>query len=941
MKPDKTGYKDTLNLPKTTFGMRAGLTRKEPAMRQEWERTDLYGRIRQARRGSPRYILHDGPPYANGNAHIGQGLNKVLKDIVVKYETMRGFDAPYVPGWDCHGLPIEHKVLQELGEAAKTIPRTEIRRRCRQYAEKFIDIQREQFKTLGVFARWDKPYLTMTPEYEAGVIDVFARLVAAGYVYHARKPVHWCTTCKTVLAEAELEYHPQASPSIYVLFDMVGLPAEAEGVARIENPAILIWTTTPWTLPANLAAAVNPSASYAAVRLGMPEDGRTRTVFLAADLVEDVMSACGIAEYEVVCRVPGKKLTGIEYRHPFADRVSPVLEARFVALDEGSGCVHIAPGHGREDFRLGQEAGLDVFSPVDADGRFTEEAGPLAGMEIHAAEQDICENLKLSGHLLSLSKIEHSYPHCWRCRRPVIFRATPQWFVEVDHNQLRKRMLDEVEHVRWVPAWGRNRISGMIRQRPDWCISRQKAWGVPIPAFYCEKCDEPLLTEETVSAVGKVFAEKGSDSWFELAADRFLPEGAKCANCGGTSFRKETDIFDVWFESGSSSRSVLMNNADLAFPADLYLEGSDQHRGWFQLSQLSIMAGFGRTPFKTVLTHGFVVDEKGHKMSKSLGNLIDAVKPVEKFGADIMRLWLSSVDYREDIKVSMDVIGGISDAYRRIRNTFRYLLGNLADFDPAADAVPYERMCEIDRWALSAIQHLVERVTEAYENYEFYRVYHFVHNFCVVEMSSFYLDVLKDRLYTFARDSRERRSCQTVMRELLLVLTRLLAPIIVFTSEEVWKCADPDGRIAPSVHLADWPSPDPDFMDVELDARWQRFMTVRGDVTRELEKLRAEKVIGSSLEATVELYTRDEELAGFLTNFSEPLETLFIVSGVSVGTDEPGDTIAALDTPGLSIRVSVSPHPKCARCWNRRESVGTDPDYPDLCDRCREVVRQP
>ena len=940
-------YKGTLNLPKTSFPMKANLKALEMRLQKQWEEMNLYQKIRQARRGRKLYLLHDGPPYANGDVHIGTGLNKILKDVVVKYKTMRGFDAPFLPGWDCHGLPIEHKVMTELGKKASSMTTAEIRKHCHDCASKFVGIQRRQFKSLGVFGEWEDPYLTFSPEYEAGVIHVFGRLLEKGFVHKGKKPIHWCTSCKTALAEAELEYRDETSPSIYVNFPI------AEGAGEvfpgkklgpfISRLNLMIWTTTPWTLPGNLALAVRPEATYALLQLKSKE-GEEIVSIVARDLIQQVVEETSASEPLILAETTGKELQKLKFRHPLTGKISPVLPAAFVLLSEGTGVVHIAPGHGEEDYLLGVENGLEVFCPVDERGVFTQEAGEFAGLEVHEANERITDRLEELGVLLGHDTIRHSYPHCWRCKKEVIFRATEQWFIKVDHENLRQRMLEEVERVRWIPDWGKIRISSMLVERPDWCISRQRAWGVPIPAFYCTSCQGLVLEKGIVDRVEKVFAEKGASSWWSEPFATFLPPGQKCSRCGGKDFRKESDIFDVWFESGVSHYSVLRKRQGLSYPADLYLEGTDQHRGWFQVSLITAEACEGSAPFRAVLTHGFVVDERGEKMSKSLGNLLSAEEAVGVAGADMTRLWISSVDFRNDISVSPSILASYAEAYRRLRNTLRYLLGNTSDFDPKANSVTYAEMMEIDRWALLELAKLLEALSAAYDEFEFHRVFQLVHNFCVVEMSSFYLDVLKDRMYTWEKDGLPRRSAQTVFWQLAKSLCLVLAPVLAHTAEEAWQELRKKERDLPeSVHLAEWPKPMDQCVDRDLDRRWEKMLAIRSDVLRELEKARVAGLIGSALEAEVRLTTRDKPLREFLESFPEKLETIFIVSGVKLEGEPPGGIAAG--TPGenfksLFIEVPRSTHRKCERCWNYRSSVGKSAVHPDICERCIEVVEK-
>jgi len=927
-------YKATLNLPKTSFLMKADLTRREPQFLKKWDDMDLYGQIRKARRGKPLFLLHDGPPYASGDIHIGTGLNKILKDIIVRYKNMAGCDSPYRPGWDCHGLPIEHKVMTELGDEARTMPVSEIRRRCRNYALKYVERHKKQFRRQGGLGEWDTPYLTLDPAYEAGVLDVFADLVDKGYVYRKLKPIHWCMQCATALAEAELEYADDESPSIFVKFNVVDDLRDLFPAIKDEPVSILIWTTTPWTLPANLAAAVHPRFDYSAVRYHDPATGADEVIILAQELVQAVLTTAGVQSWQELGTVKGSQLEGRKYRHCLLDKMCPIVTAEYVAMSD-TGCVHTAPGHGEEDYRTGLAYGLDIFSPVDAHGRYTDEAGDLAGLHVFEANPLVIQKLQNKGLLLSSGSLTHSYPHCWRCKQPVIFRATEQWFVSVGHKNLRDEMLQQIASVRWIPGWGQVRIRSMVEQRPDWCISRQRAWGIPIPAFYCEKCGQAALSRQTVEHVRDHFAQHGSDSWFTTDAAELLPAGYTCTNCGGNSFRKETDIFDVWFESGSSHRAVIKRQG-LRWPVDLYLEGTDQHRGWFQLSLLTATGADGAAPFETVLTHGFVVDERGEKMSKSLGNFISVQDMLDRFGADIFRLWVSSVDYRQDISLSFDLVDHLSSGYRRIRNTIRYLLGNLDGFDPSADRVDAAEMVEIDRWALSRAQSILEQCLQAYEAYEFHRVFHLVHNFCAVDLSSFYLDILKDRLYASDVKSVLRRSAQTAMAGILDVLLKVLAPILVFTVEDAWEESRRYIGGGESPHLELMPEVRRELIDPDLEKRWEQLIDVRNEVARELEKLRNAGKMKSSMEAEVVLHTGDPKLREVLEQYD--LAEIFIVAGVRLSDTIPETAMAAAELPKLSIAVKRSPHQKCSRCWNLRESVGSDSTYPDLCNRCAEVV---
>lgn len=940
----KHDYKDTLNLPKTSFPMKADLVRREPEIQRMWDEMNLYAKIRaarsQARKAGRRFLLHDGPPYVTGELHIGTGLNKILKDVVVRFKTMSDYDAPFVPGWDCHGLPIEHKVLQELGPKAHDLSELEIRHLCRQYALKNKDIQLQQFKRLGILGDWKHPYLTLAPEYEAGEMEVLRDLVAQGYVVRRRMPIHWCLSCQTALADAELEYDDEPSPSIYVkyplldsLADLLPIPADAEA-------SVLIWTTTPWTLPANMAIAVHPKAMYAAVRYRDPHSGKSEILLLAEPLVHAVMKTCGVSHFNLLGKTLGATLENRRYRHVLNDQPCPIVLADYVTLEDGTGCVHTAPGHGLEDYQTGLAYHLEVFSPVGHDGRFTDQVPLFAGQNVFEANPLITAHLANKGHLLFETRFTHSYPHCWRCKQPVIFRATHQWFISLDHNNLRQRMLEEIRRVQWYPDWGRIRIESMVSEAPDWCISRQKCWGVPIPAFYCKTCGQVILSAQTVEAARQVVLREGTDGWFTHSAAEILPPGFTCKQCGGHDFDKENDILDVWFDSGTSHRAVMSNTEGLGYPADLYLEGTDQHRGWFQKSLLTAVASNGTTPFLAVLTHGFVVDDKGEKMSKSRGNFISVADALKEFGSDIQRLWVTSIDYRRDINTSRDIISKMAESYRRIRNTFRYLLANLCDFDPQRHSVPLHKMLEIDRWALARTHRLIQSVLQAYDEFQLHRVYHLTHEFCTVHMSAFYLDILKDRMYTFAPDSLERRSGQTAMFEILHALTRLLAPVLVHTTEEVWTHIRTLAGGPESVHLTLMPEVNPQYFDEALEQRWNELENVRTDVARELEKLRAAKTIGSSLEAAVELATDDQALAELLRSYETQLPTIFIVSEVVLRDGISDGAPRGQLLPALAIRVQRSEHPKCVRCWNLRPSVGQDAEHPGLCDRCLSVLKQ-
>ncbi len=934
-------YKETLNLPATEFAMKANLPAREPKIQAEWREQDLYGQLRRARKGAPVRVLHDGPPYANGDIHMGTALNKMLKDFVVRSLSMRGFDSPYVPGWDTHGLPIEHKVMKDLGPRAAGLSRAEIRELCRVEAMKWVDVQRDQFRRLGVMGDWDDPYLTLDHRYEAGITDVLADLLEGGYVFRQLKPIHWCTSDQTALAEAELEYRDETSTSVHVLFPMIaGVP---DSWLRIdesmpEDWRAMIWTTTPWTLPANAAVAVHPDLEYVGVRYDDPETGATVRAILGAELVKKVMDLRGIADYAEVGRCKGRALEHAQYRHPFVDRVSPIVLANYVSVEDGTGLVHTAPGHGGEDYLTGRAYQLPVLSPVDPAGKFTAEAPDwLVGLHVLAANPRVVDRLREIGALYLSAPLTHSYPHCWRCKKPVIFRATEQWFVGVDRNDLRGRTLAEIrDAVTWYPAWGRSRIEAMVTLRPDWCVSRQRSWGVPIPALGCVACDAQLLTAETARHFRDLFRKEGADAWFARPVEEILPPDAKCPNCGGTEFRKEGDILDVWFESGSSHRAVLAEGGGfgLGFPAHMYLEGSDQHRGWFQSSILTAVGTTGRAPFESILTHGFVVDDKGQKMSKSLGNVVSAVKATEQHGADVLRLMIAGMDYADDVRVSERSIKEASESYRKIRNTFRYLLGNLEDyrrFDPST--IDRDTLLDIDLWALGQLNQTIREALEAYERYEFYWVVKKLNVFMSITLSSFYLDVLKDRLYAEEPTGDERRAAQFVLFKLHEALTRLLAPILPHTAEESWGYL-PHGQGFPaSVHLATFPDPDPRWDDPERDARWAVLKEARDAILKALEGLRRDKTIGSAQEAAVEVVAAPAD-ASILQADRDLLAMICLVSQVTIKEGGP----VAEGAERFQATAAKSTFAKCERCWNHRVDVGRIENHPTLCGRCVRVI---
>lgn len=926
-------YKKTLNLPATTFPMKAKLATREPEQLAAWAENGLYEKIRAASKGREPFILHDGPPYANGHIHMGTALNKVLKDIVVRSRQMAGYDAVYVPGWDCHGLPIEHNVEKELGKKKNDMSQAEIRAACRSYAGKYVDVQRDEFKRLGVMGEWDNPYLTMNYAYEATIVRECGKFALDGSLYRSKKPIYWCCSCKTALAEAEIEYQDTTSPSIFVKFPVIDdLTADMPAIQG-KNLSVVIWTTTPWTLPANLAVALHPDFTYATVDMGNGE-----VVILAKDLVDACMKAFGCSTFSILDEFDAQALEGKQCRHPMVDRKSLIVLASHVTLDTGTGCVHTAPGHGREDYDVGLAYGLDAYSPVDDRGCFTEEVEGFEGEFVFKADKGITEALKVDGAILAEETITHSYPHCWRCKKPVIFRATPQWFIAMDHNDLRQKALAEIDNVNWIPHWGRDRLHGMIENRPDWCVSRQRAWGVPITVFHCEKCNTMLISQEVVDHVAGLFETHGADVWFEKTVDELLPEASTCGHCGNQTFTKETDILDVWFDSGVSHAAVLEDRGSLKWPADLYLEGTDQHRGWFQSALLTAVATRGKAPYKSVLTCGFVVDKDGKKMSKSVGNVVAPGQVIERYGAEILRLWVSSSDYRDDIRISENILRQLTDAYKKIRNTCKFMLSNLSDFDPFTQGVAYESMPEIDRFALHRLQDLIEKTRTAYETYEFHVIYHRLYNYCTLDLSAFYLDILKDRLYTAPPQSEERRSAQTVIHAILDSLTRLMAPILAFTAEEIWTYIPLGKDKASSIHLASLPKVNPVWRDNDLAGRWEKILEVRKEVTKVLETARAEKAIGHSLDAAVTLYT-SEDLHDLLSPYAEELRSVFIVSKTVLRDgDAPENAVESTSVPGLSIRVESTEDDKCERCWIHDPTVGSDPEHPTICKRCRGTL---
>jgi isoleucyl-tRNA synthetase len=929
--PTTMDLRSTLNLPKTDFPMKANLPQAEPRRLEKWKTEGHYAQVRKAREGCPTFVLHDGPPYANGHIHLGTALNKILKDVVVRSRSMAGHDAPYVPGWDCHGLPIELQVDRSLGPKKKEMSAASFRRACRAHAEKFIKVQREEFERLGVEGEWEDPYLTMAPSYQATIVRQLAGFVEKELVYKAKKSVYWCISDRTALAEAEVEYDENhVSPSIDVRFPLAEgerekLESKYPGL-KGKNVATAIWTTTPWTMPANLAVAFHPEADYGFY----PVSGTNDVVILAKALAESASKRWGVALDSALGEDKGAAFEGVRFRHPWIDRDSPGVLGDYVTLDTGTGVVHTAPGHGWDDYLTGMRYGLDIYCPVDASGFFLPEVEHFAGKRVFDANPEVVALLKEKGALLASGKETHSYPICWRCKNPIIFRATEQWFIALDGNRcLRDKALDGIKRVEWFPAWGEERISNMIATRPDWCISRQRLWGVPITAFYCKGCGKAVLRSDLCRHVADLFEKDSADVWYEKDAKELLPAGFACADCGSSEFDKEKDILDVWFDSGSSHAAVLGRRPDMPWPADVYLEGSDQHRGWFHSSLLVGVATRGEPPYRQVITHGFTVDAEGKKISKSLGNDVDTHKLIAQYGAEILRLWTIMVDYREDMRFSDEMMKRVAEAYRKVRNTCRYLLSNLYDFDPANDAVPDASLDDLDRYALSRHRQVVARVLEAYDAYEFHVVYHQLVQYCSADLSSFYLDVLKDRLYCDGAASPRRRSSQTVLFRVLRDLALLLSPVLPFTSDEVWPLVP--GVAEPSVHLAVFPvreSPD----DAVL-ARWSTLLDVRAAVTKALEEARSAKVCASSLEAAVTVRAPAETLAALRRHEDESrvfpgnLANLFIVSKVEL-----------VEAPSVSVEVARAPGAKCERCWTFSEKVGHLPVHPAVCERCASVL---
>ncbi len=917
-------YNSTLNLPKTDFPMRAGLPKSEPVALKNWEEEKLYDRLMEINEGKPLFVLHDGPPYANGNIHLGTALNKILKDFIVRYKNMAGFKAPYVPGWDTHGLPTELKARKEAGVGSSAdISVLELRKMCQKFVEQSLDDQRTQFKRLGVLGEWDNPYITLTHDFEAEQIRIFAEMACKGYIYKGLKPVYWCPECKTALAEAEIEYAEDPCHSVYVKFKVTDDLGKLTSLGvDPSKTSFVIWTTTTWTLPANVAICVGPSFDYSVIKTG------DEYLIMAEELYKDAMSVAEITDYEVVGTIKGAELEYMKAQHPFIDRQSLVIVGDHVTLESGTGCVHTAPGHGIDDYNVCLNyKDIPIVVPVDENGVLTEEAGMFAGLKTDDANKPIAEHLDKIGALFAIKKIVHQYPHCWRCKQPVLFRATDQWFCSVE--DFKEDAVKAINEVEWIPSWGKDRITSMVRERKDWCISRQRKWGVPIPIFYCSECGEPHIDKEAMLAVADLFEKEGSNAWFTHEASEILPQGTKCKKCGCTSFEKEKDIMDVWFDSGSSHAAVLKNRPYLKWPADLYLEGADQYRGWFQSSLLTSVATQGTAPYKAVLTHGWVVDGKGRVMHKSLGNGIDPQDVIKQYGADVLRLWVASSDYHADIRISQDILKQLSEAYRKIRNTARYILGNLADFDPDTDMIDESELLSIDKWAIAKLNSLIDKVKEAYDKYEFHIVYHSIHNFCVVDMSNFYLDVLKDRLYTEKSDSKARKAAQTSIYIILNSMTKMIAPILAYTSDEIWKYM-PHSKNEQPEHAVFNPMPEKISVNTDDDfmSFWDKIHELRDEVKKSLEGFIKDKTIKGSLEAKVVLRAGGDTLE-FLKKAEPELATAFIVSDVEI-VDNGAD---------LEISIEKAEGEKCERCWSIDKTVGQNSEHPTLCHRCCENLK--
>lgn len=949
---NKIDYKDTLNLPRTEMPMRAGLPKTEPEIISKWKKLDIYNLLFEFSKDKPKYILHDGPPYANGHIHVGHVFNKVLKDIILKYKIMAGFNCPFIPGWDCHGLPVEHQLFKELKLTKDDISQADFRDKAKEYALRFVNIQKEEFKRLGIFADWDNSYLTLNNNYEAQILKSFSEILKKGFIYKGRKPVNWCSCCETALAEAEVEYKEHTSPSVYVKFKVLSEdkekfikesgPSDLKDIKR-KDFYFIVWTTTPWTLISNIAIALSPGLKYDFIEVD-------KEVWVLADsLMPALMDKAKVDNYKKIKELSGiDKLVGIRCKHPFLNRNSFVISAAYVSGEEGTGCVHIAPGHGQEDYEAWLKykdkfKNFDIIMPVDKKGLFDKTAGEFFGMDILKANEAVIEKLKESVAIIKKEEITHSYPHCWRCRKPIIFRATEQWFMKIDHEGFREKLINEIENkVSWFPAAGKVRISAMIKNRPDWCLSRQRYWGVPIPVFYCAACNEALLDKDIIDFLAQKVKEEGLDIWFKKEAKELLPENTTCPKCSHSIFKKEEDILDVWFDSGISHQAVLREIPELGYPAQLYLEGSDQHRGWFQTSLITALAIEGHAPYEQVLTHGFIVDASGRKMSKSQGNALSPDKVINDLGADILRLWVASSDYHNDISLSSEILTRLTEAYRKIRNTMRFMLGNLYDFEVDRNKVPYEELFKIDRWALDKAKNLELDCLKFYESFQLHKTTQRIYNFCTVEMSSFYLDMLKDRLYTWGKDSLGRRSAQTVLCELLNLLVKLIAPILSFTAEEIWRYL-PHNEDNESVFL-NYIIPDKDsdrWKSDDISRDYDQLLKIRETVLKSLEVERSKKIIGNSLEAELTLFTDKEEVFKLLNLYKKDLPDIFIVSKVDVRKVGllPEDALKDKELEHLAVKIARTKALKCPRCWRHVEDITSDEEGKEICLRCVESIK--
>ncbi|MCF6247004.1 MAG: isoleucine--tRNA ligase [Desulfobacula sp.] len=927
-------YKKTLNLPSTKFAMKANLPQREPRQLKEWDQKKIYQKLREQSKDREPFILHDGPPYANGHLHMGHAINKILKDIIIRSRQMAGFNAPYVPGWDCHGLPIEHNVDKKLGKKKREMTDVQVRQECRAYAQKFVDIQKEEFQRFGVMGEWDEPYLTMNYPYEARIAKECGEFALSGDMFLGKKPIYWCCNCHTALAEAEIEYHDHTSPSIFVKFPLKDDVSDILGDVNDEL-FVVIWTTTPWTIPANLGICLHPEFIYAAVKTE-----NQGILILARDMVEGVMTTFGFENYTIIKEFSSKELENKKCKHPIYDKDSLIMLGDHVTLEAGTGCVHTAPGHGADDNLVGKKYGLECYSPVEDNGVFSKDVEHFGGQFIFKANVAINEKLEDLGLLLKNENLSHSYPHCWRCKKPVIYRATPQWFISMDKLKLREKSLEEINNVKWIPSWGRERIYSMIENRPDWCLSRQRSWGIPIPVFHCKECKEIYVTRESIDKIHALFTEHSSDIWFDKDAKFLMPQGAKCEKCNCVEFTKDHNILDVWFDSGVSHAAVLDEREGLSRPADLYLEGSDQHRGWFHSSLLTAVGRTGKAPYKAVLTHGFVVDEKGHKMSKSVGNVIPPEKVIKQYGADVLRLWAASADYRGEVSISNNIIKQLSDAYRRIRNTCRFMLGNFSDFDVTKDLRPISSMSELDRFILHRLHFIVKKSLDSFEKYEFHTIYHSLHNFCVVDLSSFYLDIIKDRLYTSPTTDDARRDAQTVMYTILNAIVKIMAPILPFTADEIYSYMPKGADHKESIHLEAMVQLDQSLENKELADKWENIRSLRSEVTKALEEARKEKLIGHPLDACLEIQLPDTDIKDQIANLNENLNDIFIVSMATLHDTIEGDVYKGREMEGLKIKVTKAVGEKCARCWRYDTTIGSDDLHPTACERCAAALKQ-